>query len=96
MKDIPKNEGNVVHLSRIAVLELIMERMFYAGCQVSGSRVPTKEEFFGFRSADVVGLHRRKYDEPYIGLYFRLRDGRVIDALGRGHDPDPLLYDLTH
>jgi hypothetical protein len=96
MKNIPNNEGDIIHVDRIAVLELIMEQYFFAGCLVSGSRVETKEEFFGFHSADIVNLHRRKCDEPHIGLYFRLRDNRVIDALGRPHDPDPMLYDQTH
>jgi hypothetical protein len=72
-----------------------MTRWFLMGKLRTGSRAETKD-FFGFRSHDVVGLHRRKYDETHIDLYFRLRDGRVIDGFGCRHNPDPLLYDQSH
>jgi hypothetical protein len=87
------NNGEVVYLPRLALLDVIMERQFHAGKVLTGSRAATKEEFFGFRSLDIVTLHRRKYDLPDVGLFFRLRDGRVIDAFGRSQEPDPRLYD---
>jgi len=85
--------AEVICLRRLAVLDLIMERQFIAGKTLTRSGAETKEEFFGFRSKDIVGVHRRKYDVPSVGLFFRLRDGRVVDTFRHEHDPDPLLYD---
>ena len=86
-------EREMISVPRLVVLDLVMERLFIAAMMVTGSRTETKEEFFGFCSDDIVGLHRRKYDVPHVGVYFRLRDGRVIDTFGHEHDPDPVLYD---
>ncbi|HXR75361.1 MAG TPA: hypothetical protein VN737_05265 [Bryobacteraceae bacterium] len=75
--------GELVSVPRLVVLDLIMERLFIAGMMVTGLRAETKEEFFGFCSDDIVGLHQRKQGVPDVGVYFRLRDGRVIDTFGR-------------
>jgi len=54
----------------------------------------TKEEFYGFRASDVVRTHW--WLAGFGGcLFFRLRDGRVIDTAGRRHDPNPEMYDQT-
>jgi len=86
-------ESEVISVPRLFVLDLIMDRLFTAAMMVTGLRTETKEEFFGFRSEDIVGLHQRKHDVPNVGVFFRLRDGRVIDAFGREHDPERALYD---
>jgi len=88
-----ENDVEVVHLPRLAVLDFIMERQFQVSRVLLGTRAESKETFYGFCSADIVALHRRKYDVPNVDLYFRLRDGRVIDTFGRPHEPDPRLYD---
>jgi hypothetical protein len=46
------------------------------------TRARTPEEYYGFRAEDVECLHFRKRRFG-SGLWFRLRDGRVVDALGR-------------
>ena len=45
------------------------------------TNAPTPETFYGFEAADVIELHFRKGSGR--GLWFRLRDGRVIDAFGK-------------
>ena len=42
----------------------------------------TAEEFYGFRAQDVIEMHYRKRGSGR-GLWFRLRNGRVISAVGR-------------
>jgi hypothetical protein len=46
------------------------------------TRASTPETFYGFQAADVLEMyfHKRGSGE---GLWYRLRDGRIIDALGK-------------
>jgi hypothetical protein len=46
------------------------------------TRARTPEEFYGFRAEDVECLHFRKRRFG-AGIWFRLKDGRVVDSLGR-------------
>ena len=46
------------------------------------TRARTCREFYGFRASDVIMMHLQKQGSG-SGLWFRLKDGRVIDALGR-------------
>lgn len=54
----------------------------------------TCEAVFGFAPADVLGVHTHKTGAG-DGLWFRLKDGRVISALREESDPDPALYDTV-
>ena len=42
----------------------------------------TAEEFYGFRARDVIEMHFEKRG-PGRGLWFRLKDGRVVKAVGK-------------
>jgi len=48
------------------------------------------EKYLGFSVTDVSMVHRDKGTEH--GVWFRLDDGRVIDAQGKECDPDRELY----
>ena len=51
----------------------------------------TAEEFYGFSAKDVIEMHFEKR-EPARGLWFRLRNGRVINAVGKASHPAPSHY----
>ena len=40
------------------------------------------EEFYGFRARDVIEMHHEKKG-PGRGLWFRLKDGRLVHASGK-------------
>lgn len=66
----------------ISQLRTFMQRQFDKLRQRRAIRAATPEELFGFRAEDVVKvyLHKRGFGR---GLWFRLNDGRVLDAKGR-------------
>jgi hypothetical protein len=49
------------------------------------------EKYLGFEAGDVLEMHQ--YKGADYGLWFRLRDGRVIDWQGRESENDRALYD---
>jgi hypothetical protein len=49
------------------------------------------EEFYGFRATDVAEMHSRKQGWGR-GVWYRLKDGRVIDALGKPSHPERYWY----
>lgn len=51
----------------------------------------TPEEFFGFCAEDVAEMHFTKRDAGR-GFWYRLNDGRVIDAAGRPSETDRTWY----
>lgn len=49
------------------------------------------EQFYGFRPEDVVEIHSHKQGfEP--GVWYRLKDGRVINAIGKPSEPENSWY----
>jgi hypothetical protein len=54
----------------------------------------TAESVLGFSAAEVEGVHTHKAGVG-DGVWFRLRDGRVVDVTGEAVDADPGLYDGT-
>jgi hypothetical protein len=83
-------------MSEADCYDKMMDRYFRCFRILHGIRAETKEEFYGFAASDVHTFYSHKQGLG-AGLYYRLRDGRVIDAGGQPHDPDPLLYDAaTH
>lgn len=72
-----------------------------SGLEPYPGRGYTCELVFGFSPSDIAGIHTRKAGVG-SGLWFRLKDGRVIDAFTRESvDPDSALYgaaagDLGH
>jgi hypothetical protein len=49
------------------------------------------EEFYGFRAEDVTEMHFHKHGIGR-GVWYRLKDGRVIDAIGKPSEPDRIWY----
>ena len=74
--------------------DVIMEKHFRVRKGLGLTQAASKEEYFGFSYRDVVRVHGHKQGCG-AGLFFRLRDNRVIDVAGESHDPDPLWYDQT-
>jgi len=85
----------MVSVPRLALLDFIMAREFLMSRLVVATDAQTKEEFYGFACGDIETLHSRKQGVTGVNLFFRLRDGRVIDTFGRPHEPDPALYDYV-
>jgi hypothetical protein len=85
----------MVNVPRLGLLDFIMARGFLMGraAGLGPADAQTKEEFYGFTCGDIEALHSRKLGLQGVSLFFRLRDGRVIDGFGRPHEPDPALYD---
>lgn len=55
------------------------------------TRARNPEEFYGFRPEDVAALHLHKHGVGR-GVWFRLKDGRVIDAYGKPAERDRVWY----
>jgi hypothetical protein len=49
------------------------------------------EEFYGFRAEDVSEMHFHKHGIGR-GVWYRIKDGRVIDAVGKPSEPDRIWY----
>jgi len=49
------------------------------------------EEFYGFHPEDVAEMHFHKHGVGR-GVWYRLKDGRVIDAIGKASEPDRIWY----
>jgi hypothetical protein len=72
----------------------VMEKHFRIRKGLGLTQAATKEAFYGFEGSDVVQVHEHRQGVG-PGLYFRLRDGRVIDVAAEPHDPHPVWYDAT-
>lgn len=55
------------------------------------TRARTPKAFYGFRADDIVEMYIRKSGSG-AGLWYRLKDGRVVDAFGRPSDPNRRRY----
>ena len=74
--------------------DTVMEKHFRVRKELGLTQAANKKEFYGFEGSDVVLVHEHKQGVG-PGLYFRLRDGRVIDVAGEPHNPHPIWYDAT-
>lgn len=72
----------------------VMEKHFRIRKGLGLTQALNKEEFYGFDYNDVALVHFHKQGIG-AGVFFRLRDGRVIDVGARAHDPNPFWYDQT-
>lgn len=77
-----------------ACYDAVMEKHYTVLKWLGWTEAASKEDFYGFAAADVVLVHGHKQGRG-AGVFFRLRDGRVIDTEAREHDPDPGWYDKT-
>lgn len=58
-------------------------RAYHLVLRIKGkTRTTTHEEFYGFQARDVVEIYTRKKGFG-SGVWYRLKDGRVIDAFGK-------------
>jgi hypothetical protein len=72
-----------VHSGKLAQMAGASMRAHFVVLKIQGKAdTSTPEEFYGFKPADVSEMHFRKRGAGR-GLWFRLKDGRVIDAFGR-------------
>ena len=77
----------------VELVACMMETEFLFAKMLDGTKVETKEDYFGFHARDVAYVHHHKVGRVR-GLYFRLYDGRVFDASGKEQgDTDRALYD---
>jgi hypothetical protein len=72
----------------------VMEKHFQTRKGLGMTQADSKEEFYGFAPTDIVQLHEHKQGFG-SSLFFRIKDGRVVDVGGQAHDPDPVWYDAT-
>jgi hypothetical protein len=61
------------------------------GVLLGGTTASSPEEYFGFHHKEVRAIHFHKQGTGE-GLWFRLRDGRVIDEVARASIRDPGLH----
>jgi hypothetical protein len=58
-------------------------RAYHLVLRINGkTQTKTPEEFYGFLARDVVEIYIRKKGFG-SGVWYRLKDGRVIDAFGK-------------
>lgn len=81
-------------LIEVSTYDDILEKYFQVTKGLGLTEAGSKEEFFGFGTGDVVRMHFHRQGFG-AGVYFRLRDGRVIDTCAREHPPNPIWYDQT-
>ncbi len=71
-----------------------MEERFRVNKELGLTEAASKEAFYGFVAGDIVRVYFHKQGFG-PGLFFRLRDGRVIDSGACDHNSDPILYEET-
>lgn len=72
----------------------LMQKYWQSARTQGATDAPTPEDFYGFEAADVKATHHHKQGKG-VGLWFRLRDGRVFDKFGHSDEADPAFYDST-
>lgn len=68
-----------------------MSAHFVALRNASRTRARSLEEFYGFRPEDVAALHLHKHGVGR-GVWFRLKDGRVVDGYGKPAEREHAWY----
>jgi hypothetical protein len=76
----PEPKGGAEQMHRI--VDSTMRAHFLVMRTMRRTRARTCREFYGFRDSDVIMMHFQKQGLG-SGLWFRLKDGRVIDSVGR-------------
>jgi hypothetical protein len=76
----------------LMIFDDLMRKYHRYGLLLGFTTASSPEEYFGFNHLHVKTVHTHKngFGE---GVWFRLRDGRVIDQVAMPDDPDPLAYD---
>jgi hypothetical protein len=82
MKAARKSQPSFPAEEILPMADASMRAQFVVSRTMGKTRAATPEEFFGFKAADVIDLHFHKRGFGG-GVWYRLKDGRVIDAQGR-------------
>ena len=77
-----------------AAYQGLMQKYWHRARTQGMTDAPTPEDFFGFKATEVKATHHHKQGKG-VGLWFRLRDGRVFDKFGHSDEVDPVFYDAT-
>ena len=76
---------------KLDVVPRVMRAYFVVLRTLGRTKAETPEELYGFRALDVSELHFYKAGFGR-GLWYRLKDGRVLDSLGRPSRRDRISY----
>jgi hypothetical protein len=77
-----------------AAYQGLMTKYWHRARTQGMTKAATPEDFYGFEATEVKATHHHKQGKG-VGLWFRLRDGRVFDMLGHSDEVDPAFYDAT-
>ena len=83
LKTAARNSRSGGDAKRILNMAGASMRAYFVVWKTNGkTRATTPEKFYGFHAADVLEMyfHKRGFGN---GLWYRLKDGRIIDALGK-------------
>ena len=72
----------------------LMVRYWKWSLKLGTTTAKSPEEHFRFQAIDVEAIRQHKQGVG-SGLWFQVRDGRMVDFLGFVDDPDRSLYDAT-
>jgi hypothetical protein len=79
---------------RTYCFDVILRERFEVNKGLGLTEAASKEQFYGFEAGDIVRVYFHKQGFG-AGLFFRLRDGRVIDSCACEHNGNPILYEET-
>ena len=74
--------------------DVILEKPSLVNKGLGLTEAASKEEFYGFGADDIIRVYFHKQGFG-AGLFFHLRDGRVIDSCACEHNSEPILYQET-
>lgn len=77
-----------------SVYREVMWKRWWRAMKLGDTKAATPEAYYGFSAFDVAELHFHMVGQGE-GLWFRLKDGRVIDWHGNPCASDTSLYDQT-
>ena len=82
MKAARKSQPSVHPEEILPMAGASMRAQFVVSRTMGKTRASTPEKFYGFKASDVIEMHFHKRGFGG-GVWYRLKDGRVIDAQGR-------------
>jgi hypothetical protein len=75
-----------------AAIRALMSAMHRSAQDQRATPAATPEEFYGFTAEDVVHVHLYKQGVGK-GVWFRLKDCRVVDVVGQPSQPESHWYE---
>jgi hypothetical protein len=97
VRKTPTGRGRNVSAEEIRdIAQEAMRRQFEHLRKRGKAQASTPEEFYGFGPGDVIAVYAHKHGEGN-GMWLRLKDGRVVDYLGKPSQPGAEWYETpTH